>query len=583
MSSSPPPSPPTVAVDRLGDAKAAPDPLRVFISYARADGDFMRALRKHLSPLEHAGMVQIWADDCIVASEKWSASIDDAIQRADIALLLLSADFFASRFIQQQELPALHARTEQGLKLIPIIIREIDWQSSALAELQAPLQGQAISSPQNDAAWVKVASEIRQLCASAKPSTARALGEPELPAVPIVSRPPALLPPGCAPVARKSGRPPRPRLHQRRLRPLALGLLLGVSSLCATWPREEPLEAPLRAGLEEVSRALDLGDRARAAYLLDKLQGRYPGRPELDLGREVAALYRAGEHDDPQSFYDEVQRLQRQTPQLGGLFRGHLHVAQADRLLFERHWFAAGQAYRSALSARPQLVAAQMGLGLLELWQDRPGQALTWFSRAETEAPESPSIQAALGATQLRLRNLSRALAHYGAAIRRDPGYIAAHLELARAERLAGHPQRAQGVLRLIEGRWSELAAQARNQSPLGYRVGVEVARVAGMQDPPVLFIQGQAQLKYYFELSTALSACLSGDATQQRSSLRQARRLLERGLGQGRALRARLVLLDELDEGNRACLAAIEQAQLVGAGHDPLQDARADSAPDGD
>lgn len=558
--------------DNGSAANAAPPVAQhIFISYSQVDTDFMQALRKHLAPLEQAKMVSIWADDCIRVSEKWSEALYGAIERTNIALLLLSADFFASEFIQQRELPALHARADQGLKLIPIIIRDIDWYSSALAEFQAPLQAQPIGTPDNDAAWVKVASEVRKLCEAAQPGAPQAQIERPAPPTPVsfASSPPSLLlTPANAAAPNNGIRAPRPRSSQSLTKLLALGVLCTVGGWFGVWPRYSSIEQQLQADLEKVSRALDLGDHVHAQQIVGRLNQQYPGRPELELGQEVAALYQAGEPGDAQSFYDDVERLQQRGLLLAGLFVGHLHTARANRLLFEMHWSDAKQAYRQALAARPQLVAAQMGLGLLELWQSHPGQALMWFSRAEILAPHSPQIQVALGATQMQLRNFSRALKHYGTAIQRDPNYIAAHLELARAERLSGRPEKALRVLQLLDESWVDHAAQPRNQSPLGYRVSAEVARIARLEDPPVLFLRGGAQLEYYFRLSIALSACQSSNPLLQQTSLGKAKRLIELGLERGRALRARLVLLDELDEGNKKCLAAIEQAQLEAPQH---------------
>ena len=561
----------------VGANDAASTTLNIFISYSQADSNFMRALRKHLSPLEQANMVRVWADDCIAVSEEWSKAIDDAIQNANVALLLLSADFFASEFIQQRELPALQARATQGLKLIPVIIRDIDWYSSALSKFQAPLQAQPVSSPQNDSAWVKVASEIRYLCEAERRGTTHAqatFSDGSMTAsVPIVSRPPPplLVPSSVAGLPsgpnRKPRNRPRPGLTLSQMVVGVVGVVCALGTWSATWPELTPTDPALRAGLEDVSRALDLGDWLQAQTIVTSLEKGLHARPELILGRQVADLYRGDSQKQAQPFYDEVDRLLQQSNKQAGLFAGHLHVARANRLFYEMHWEAARTAYRRALAARPRLVAALMGLGMIDLWQDEPRKALKSLSRAEALAAHSPQVQVALGAAQLRLRNTAQALTHYRIAVRREPGYIAAHLELARAERDSGHPQKALGVLRLIDERWSDYVAQPRNRSPLGYRLGTKVARMADLDDPPILFIRGEAQLTYFFWLSMALSACLSGDELEQTSSLRQASQLIGHDLTPDSALRGRLILLDELNETNRACLFALEQAQSA-----PLQ-----------
>ena len=65
----------------------------------------------------------------------------------DLAMLLVSADYLASRFIQEQEQPKLlRQRKEMELRVIPIIVRECTWQGEpVLKDLQAlPKDGKPV-------------------------------------------------------------------------------------------------------------------------------------------------------------------------------------------------------------------------------------------------------------------------------------------------------------------------------------------------------------------------------------------------------------------------------------------------------
>jgi serine/threonine protein kinase len=82
------------------------------------------------------------------SGQDWEKEIDAAIGRACVALLLASADFFASEFIQNEELPKILKRHQsEGLFLYWVPIRHAAYPRSRLADIQAasdikrPLEG----------------------------------------------------------------------------------------------------------------------------------------------------------------------------------------------------------------------------------------------------------------------------------------------------------------------------------------------------------------------------------------------------------------------------------------------------------
>lgn len=96
----------------------------IFVSYSRADGEFLERLQVHLRPLEMASAVEFWDDSRIEAGERWRQEISAALDRAVIAILLVSADFLASEFILQNELPPLlQAAEERGTTILPVILK----------------------------------------------------------------------------------------------------------------------------------------------------------------------------------------------------------------------------------------------------------------------------------------------------------------------------------------------------------------------------------------------------------------------------------------------------------------------------
>lgn len=80
----------------------------LFVSYAHEDQDIVAELRKCFIPLERRfGCQLLWDDSRIRGGQLWLDQIEQAMAEARFAVLLMSADFMASSFIQNQELPML--------------------------------------------------------------------------------------------------------------------------------------------------------------------------------------------------------------------------------------------------------------------------------------------------------------------------------------------------------------------------------------------------------------------------------------------------------------------------------------------
>ena len=80
---------------------------QVFVSYSHADAEHLQRLRVHLRPFERAGLVDVWADTRLRPGQRWRQEIELALERAAVSILLVSADFLASDFVADNELPPL--------------------------------------------------------------------------------------------------------------------------------------------------------------------------------------------------------------------------------------------------------------------------------------------------------------------------------------------------------------------------------------------------------------------------------------------------------------------------------------------
>jgi hypothetical protein len=73
--------------------------------------------------LEREGVIDLWDDTKIAAGTNWREAIETAIESSTAAVVLVSADFLASEFISEYELPTLLLRAKaSGTIILPLIV-----------------------------------------------------------------------------------------------------------------------------------------------------------------------------------------------------------------------------------------------------------------------------------------------------------------------------------------------------------------------------------------------------------------------------------------------------------------------------
>ena len=69
--------------------------------------------------------MKLWSDKKLTAGDQWREEIRKALARARVAVLLISADFLASEFIREMELPKLlEGAEERGVSILWVAVSE---------------------------------------------------------------------------------------------------------------------------------------------------------------------------------------------------------------------------------------------------------------------------------------------------------------------------------------------------------------------------------------------------------------------------------------------------------------------------
>ncbi|MFK8184256.1 MAG: TIR domain-containing protein [Phormidesmis sp.] len=141
--------------------------IQLFLSYAHEDESWKNELEKHLKLLQRQNIISVWHDRVITAGSNWSDEISEHLEAAQVILLLISADFIASDYCYEIEMKTAMERHSSGkARVIPIILRSVDWVGSPFSKLQAlPKNAKPVSSwDSTDLALTDIAQGIRLVC-----------------------------------------------------------------------------------------------------------------------------------------------------------------------------------------------------------------------------------------------------------------------------------------------------------------------------------------------------------------------------------------------------------------------------------
>lgn len=109
--------------------------IKYFVSYAKTDqrlaSELAEKLKVDLNAAGHLYYFQAWRDPVLLAGDNWFDEIQTAIADCDFGLMLVSANFLASQFIAQHELPAFVSPAPDALqgdkRTVPVLLKPIEF------------------------------------------------------------------------------------------------------------------------------------------------------------------------------------------------------------------------------------------------------------------------------------------------------------------------------------------------------------------------------------------------------------------------------------------------------------------------
>lgn len=138
--------------------------ISVFVSYSHKDEELQNQLQVHLSMLKRQGVIDVWHDRRIVHGDEIDSSVSEALEEAQVVLLLVSPDFLASDYCYDREMQRAMERHEAGeARVLPVILRPCDWTDAPFGKLLAtPKDGKPVVTWANiDEAFLDVTQAIR--------------------------------------------------------------------------------------------------------------------------------------------------------------------------------------------------------------------------------------------------------------------------------------------------------------------------------------------------------------------------------------------------------------------------------------
>lgn len=139
---------------------------KLFISYSHVDKNDREQFQKYLAMLHRQEIVESWTDQEIVVGDEWEKELLQNLRDSDVIVFLVSQDFLSSSYCYEIEMQIAFEMHDAGkAAVVPILIRDCDWQASPISKFQVcPSGAEPVHDwEKNEKAWMDVNKHIRSL------------------------------------------------------------------------------------------------------------------------------------------------------------------------------------------------------------------------------------------------------------------------------------------------------------------------------------------------------------------------------------------------------------------------------------
>lgn len=158
----------------------------VFVSYCHKDQKWLEEFMVHFKVFEREMQVNLWVDQQIETGARWLNDIETALSSARAAVLLVTANYLASDFVVNKEIPAILQHQKHGLAFAWVAVSASTYHRTPLDEFQAannphkPLD--TMSHARRQQQWIEIVKKVHDLCLDGGPAAT-----PVVTATPVVA------------------------------------------------------------------------------------------------------------------------------------------------------------------------------------------------------------------------------------------------------------------------------------------------------------------------------------------------------------------------------------------------------------
>lgn len=349
-------------------------PLRLFLSYSHKDEELCERFLVHLSQLKREGLIEPWHDRHITAGTEWAGAIDEHLNSSHVIILLVSPDFLASDYCNDIEMTRALDRSQKGeARVVSVILKECDWETSRFASLQAlPQGGKPVEDwKTTDRGFVDAVKGLRglitELC-------------------------------GTGPV--------RVQVVQTAIRRhpwrWVSGLVFAIVLLVCGW-----LWSNSRRYLKQGTDLLNVGLYAEAQPALQRAKKLNPLSRAAGCGLEAIEL--DGMRSNRARFDQRLSEANREYPRCA-----YLKVLSGDQKYLAGDQEGALGEYQEAVKREPGLAEAHFDMGVILDSQGNPDSALEQYQKAAQLSPGTPRYHNNLADLYFQRGEYDKAIEEYG-------------------------------------------------------------------------------------------------------------------------------------------------------------------------